>query len=85
MEINYQHINSCCSAICRTYKKKRLEDTTRNVKLNRETAKYVVKEVLKHYERARVPTILEKTMTDKVEGLKEEYDRLAKLNPERRL
>ena len=53
--------------------------------MKRESTKYVVKEVLKHYERARVPTILEKTMTDEVEGLKEEYGRLLKLNPERRL
>ena len=65
--------------------KKRLEDTTKKVKIKRESAKYVVKEVLKHYERACVPTILEKTMADKVEGLWEEYHRLMKLNPERRL
>ena len=65
--------------------KKRLEDTTKHVKLTQASAICVVKEVLKHYQRAHIMTIHETKMAEKVEALHKEYASLRKLNPVRRV
>ena len=66
-------------------KKSRLEDTTRNVKLSRISANCVVREVLKHYQKAHVITIQKHKIAEKVEALYAEYNNLMKLNPKRRV